>query len=455
MTTSSITNDPRRTILPCHDITLPNNSNPTNSFFRRRTQQQVPSNNGQLDKSSSTSSTKSSLIDENSIKIPPTTFSLLRQHSSPTNPHTKIDKSTYDNLTNATLQTDTTIVSSSHLERKSSYPLNKKANRHVTNESLKSDAYDNYPEKNGYDNYPLVRKTPHNEFEGNFNDRFLRLIMFIDLERQSSSSTIGTPRSELNTKRSQSIHLKNPFTHKTSSISDENKRSGNTYHRSNKSSTTNKDPLCNLNAASCSPLNEHVRYSHLSSIFHSSSFIRSFSIRIVKFINNHLFFVISVVHPCKHQHFSCLINNLDIIIIPMLPWNHQLFFHRNRHLIDYPMDEIVFVRNNHVPIPIMLISKSKVMMDHYVVHIFVFMIHKNRKQQHFLRHHRVVHHHQQNILRQIKIPLFVMHIFILNRISMKTMNISPVMIHYKAKIKVLQRKNLRHIGLKITKNEMN
>lgn len=165
MTTSSITNDPRRTMLPCHDITLPNNSNPTNSFFRRRTQQQVPSNNGQLDKSSSTSSTKSSLIEDNSNKIPPTTFSLLRQHSSPTHPHTKIEKSTYDNLTNATLQTDTTT----HLERKSSYPLNKKSNRHATNESLKSDAYDNYPEKNGYDNYPLVRKNTQNELEGNCN----------------------------------------------------------------------------------------------------------------------------------------------------------------------------------------------------------------------------------------------------------------------------------------------
>lgn len=165
MTTSSITNDPRRTMLPCHDITLPNNSNPTNSFFRRRTQQQVPSNNGQLDKSSSTSSTKSSLMEDNSNKIPPTTFSLLRQHSSPTHPHTKIEKSTYDNLTNATLQTDTTT----HLERKSSYPLNKKSNRHATNESLKSDAYDNYPEKNGYDNYPLVRKNTQNELEGNCN----------------------------------------------------------------------------------------------------------------------------------------------------------------------------------------------------------------------------------------------------------------------------------------------
>lgn len=84
------------------------------------------------------------------------------------------------------------------------------------------------------------------------------------LERQSSSSTIGTPRSELNTKRSQSIHLKNPFTQKNTNTSDENKRSGNTYHRTSKSSTTNKDPLCNLNAASCSPLNEHVSISFFS-----------------------------------------------------------------------------------------------------------------------------------------------------------------------------------------------
>ncbi|CAM4852259.1 unnamed protein product, partial [Rotaria magnacalcarata] len=48
-------------------------------FFRRRTQQQTF--NGQLDKSSSTSSsTKSSLIDENSTNTSSTTFSLLRQH---------------------------------------------------------------------------------------------------------------------------------------------------------------------------------------------------------------------------------------------------------------------------------------------------------------------------------------------------------------------------------------
>ena len=163
MTTSSITNDPRRT-LACNDITIPSNSNQTNSFFRRRTTQQQQ--NGQLDKSSSTSSTKSSsLMDENSSKMASTTFSLLRQHSSPSNPHKKIDKSTYDNLHNATIQTDNSIVSSTHLERKSSYPLNKKAHRHPTNDSLTSDAYDNYPEKNGYDNYPVIRK---NELEGKF-----------------------------------------------------------------------------------------------------------------------------------------------------------------------------------------------------------------------------------------------------------------------------------------------
>lgn len=267
MTTSSITNDPRRT-LPCNDITLPNNSNQTNSFFRRRTQQQHQPTpiNGQLDKSSATG--KSSLIDDNSNKIPSTTFSLLRHHSSPTNPHTKIEKSTYDNLTNATLQTDNTIVSSTNLERKSSYPFNqKKSHRHAINESLKSDAYDNYPEKNGYDNYPLVRKTPQNDLEGKFLVAFLHRTEFPSIvERQSSSSTISTPRSELNTKRSQSIHLKNPFTQKSTNTSEENKRSGNTYHRTGKSSTTtttNKDPLCNLNAASCSPLNEHVSLSSL------------------------------------------------------------------------------------------------------------------------------------------------------------------------------------------------
>jgi hypothetical protein len=148
------TNDPRRT-LACNDITLPTNSNQNNSFFRRRTQQQTF--NEQLDKASTTSSsTKSSLIDEHLTKP---SFTLLRQHSSPTNPHHKIDKSTYDNLTNATMTTDHTKVSTSNLERKLSYPINKKANRHATNDSLTSDAYDNYPEKNGYDNYPIIRKT--------------------------------------------------------------------------------------------------------------------------------------------------------------------------------------------------------------------------------------------------------------------------------------------------------
>jgi hypothetical protein len=165
MTTSSITNDPRRTIA-CNDITLPINSNQTNSFFRRRTQQQQQQTfNGQLDKSSSTTTTSS--IDDNSSKIPSATFSLLRQHSSPTNTHTKIEKSTYDNLTNPTLQTDHI-----NLERKASFPLNKKANRHPTNDSLTSDAYDNYPEKNGYDNYPMVRKTTttQNESEGRLSE---------------------------------------------------------------------------------------------------------------------------------------------------------------------------------------------------------------------------------------------------------------------------------------------
>ena len=72
---------------------------------------------------------------------------------------------------------------------------------------------------------------------------------------------MGTPRNEFNTKRSQSINLKAPFTFKSTpagGTTDENKRSGSTHHRTNKSSTMSKDPLCNLNAASCSPLNEHV-----------------------------------------------------------------------------------------------------------------------------------------------------------------------------------------------------
>ncbi len=80
------------------------------------------------------------------------------------------------------------------------------------------------------------------------------------VDRQSSS-TIGTPRNEFNTKRSQSINLKTPFTLKSTPVSgttDENKRSGSAHHRTNKSLTTTKDTLCNLNAASCSPLNEHV-----------------------------------------------------------------------------------------------------------------------------------------------------------------------------------------------------
>ena len=51
-----------------------------------------------------------------------------------------------------------------------------------------------------------------------------------------------------------------------STPNDENKRSGSAHNRTNKSSSssstttaTTKDPLCNLNAASCSPLNEHVK----------------------------------------------------------------------------------------------------------------------------------------------------------------------------------------------------
>jgi TRAP-type uncharacterized transport system substrate-binding protein len=111
------------------------------------------------ERSSSALSTKSSLVNENSTKISSKTFSLLRQHLSPTNPYTKIEKSTYDNLTNATIHTDNTIISSTNFERESSYPIIKKTNRYPTNDSLTSGAYDNHSEKNVYDNYPLIRKS--------------------------------------------------------------------------------------------------------------------------------------------------------------------------------------------------------------------------------------------------------------------------------------------------------
>jgi hypothetical protein len=123
-------------------------------------------------------------LDETSNKISATTFSLLRQHSSSTNPNNKIEKSTYDNLT---LNADNTKISPTNLERKSSFPLNKKTNRHLTNESLTSDAYDNYPEKNGYDNYPIIRKTAtasimttsQNESEGMLSAFFLPKLSFM------------------------------------------------------------------------------------------------------------------------------------------------------------------------------------------------------------------------------------------------------------------------------------
>ena len=162
---TSTSNDPRRTIA-CNDITLPSNPNQNNSFFRRRTQQQPTSAgfNGQSEKSSS-------IHDEHVSKSTSNTFSLLRHHSSPTNPHHKIDKSAYDNLTDATLPADATLTTSTHLERKSSYPLNRKSNRHATNDSLASDAYDNYPDKNGYDNYPIrkpsMMTTSQNDVDGN------------------------------------------------------------------------------------------------------------------------------------------------------------------------------------------------------------------------------------------------------------------------------------------------
>jgi hypothetical protein len=302
MTTSSITNDPRRT-LACNDITIPSNSNQTNSFFRRRkTQQQIL--NGQLDKSSSTSSTKSSsLIDENSS----TAFSLLRQHSSPTNPNKKIDKSTYDNLHNTTIQNDNSIVSSTNLERKSSYPLNKKTHRHPTNDSLISDAYDNYPEKNGYDNYPVIRKTTQNELE----------------DRQASSST-STPRNEFNTKRSQSINLKTPFTLKSTS-NDENKRSGSAHHRTNKSSTTttNKDSLCNLNAASCSPLNEHL-FNQTSQVHQQSPILRHISSPSLQSST------IIIPHQQHNNHGTINTSMESSIISPSESTFNRLSYGRNR-----------------------------------------------------------------------------------------------------------------------------
>ena len=164
--TTSATNDPRRT-LACNDITLPTNSNQgnLNSFFRRRTQQQQPTPsaqtfNGQLDKSASTSSsTKSSLLEDNAGKATATTFSLLRHHSSHSQPNHKIEKATYDNLTDVSMLADHVNASpSNNVEPKPSFSLSKKSNRHPTSDSLTSDAYDNYPDKNGYDNYP-IRKT--------------------------------------------------------------------------------------------------------------------------------------------------------------------------------------------------------------------------------------------------------------------------------------------------------
>ena len=91
---------------------------------------------------------------------------------------------------------------------------------------------------------------------------------------------MSTSKNEFNTKRSQSINLKNPFTLKSTMLigtNDENKRSGSAHQRTSKSSLVSKDPLCNLNATSCSPLNEHVSIkvintktsrfqSHLSSV---------------------------------------------------------------------------------------------------------------------------------------------------------------------------------------------
>jgi hypothetical protein len=280
---SSTGNDPRRT-LPCTDMTLPVHTNQNNTFFRRRTQQHVPLSNvnGQssdksISSSSSSSCTKSSMFDDPSNKTMPNTFSLLRQHSSPTTTHNhKSDKSAYDNLPNATLPIENTLSSSTNLERKSSFPLNRKSTRHATNDSLVSDAYDNYPDRNGYDNYPIrktntatsmMMTTSQNDADGTRTLLETDLcdnaaMLFIDLDRQTSS-TMNVARNEFNTKRSQSINLKTPFTLKSTLTTgtmgnDENKRSGSAHHRTTKASSINKESLCNLNAASCSPLNEHV-----------------------------------------------------------------------------------------------------------------------------------------------------------------------------------------------------
>ena len=246
--------DPRRT-LACNDITLPLTSNPTNSFFRRRATTQPHSSTplttantyqNALDKSSSTSSAKSSLFDDNiSNKITTNTFSLLRHHSSPSNPHHKTDKSAYDNLSNATMPIDPSSSAGlvTNLERKSSFPLQRKSHRHATNDSLASDAYDNLPDKNGYDNYPIRKTTTSTS------------MMSTSQNEAEPKEFVSDRRTEFNTKRSQSIQLKTALTLKSNNIggnADEAKRSGSAHHR------TNKDPLCNLNAASCSPLNEHV-----------------------------------------------------------------------------------------------------------------------------------------------------------------------------------------------------
>lgn len=281
-------NDSRRP-MAFNDITLPSDSNGNHSFLRRRVQQSAHNMfNGQLDKSSSnSSSTKSSVLDDNSNKISCNSFSLLRHHSSPNNPKDKSEKSAYDNLTNATLPIDPITIPSKHLERKSSFPLNRRTNRHPTNDSLASDAYDNIPEKNGYDNYPIRKTTTsssimtssQNDVDGKFDHFVLRNRWILSRPRFSYAhfvfrldrhltTSVSTTRNEFNTKRSQSINLKTPFNLKSTmlgSTNDENKRSGSVNQRTTKSSLPLKEPLCNLNAASCSPLNEHVRQTNVCS----------------------------------------------------------------------------------------------------------------------------------------------------------------------------------------------
>jgi hypothetical protein len=99
------------------------------------------------------------------------------------------------------------------------------------------------------------------------------------LERLSAGSNTAT-RHEFNTKRSQSINLKTPFTLKSSMINgnnEETKRSGSAHHhRTSKTSSNHKDPLCNLN--------EHVSFSRDARSFsHQHSAVPILIIRMMDF----------------------------------------------------------------------------------------------------------------------------------------------------------------------------